>query len=94
MSNIITQLSPAERALLHQALLFFKEHSQEAFAETIVKDHSTIYKEFYKYAETTTTDLMNKLFADCLIDDMEFIKHFNKQWIAKQNELNGKTVMV
>lgn len=90
MTNFTDQLTPAERALLHTALLFFKEHAQEAFSETIVKDQSNIYKEFYKYAETTTNDLMNKIFAECFIDDMDFIKQFNKQWIAAKNMINEK----
>lgn len=81
-------LTPTDRALLHCAILFFKEHSQAAFADCATNENAPLYKEFYNFLQQQSSALHNKLFAEVHVEDTDFIKCFNQQRIANKPQAN------
>lgn len=77
-STLINDFTPAQRALLHACITFFKNNTQQAFTETIEKNKSPLYKLFYSYTTEQLNELEQRLFAECFIDDLDFVKHFNE----------------
>lgn len=84
MNAVINELTPAQRALLHSSLLYMKNNIKQEFADIVLNGESDLYMEFYTYTEKQITDLLNTLFAECFIDDMEFIQHFKAAYKAKK----------
>lgn len=77
----ITDLSPAEQSLIYNALLFFKQNAEDAFAECITTSgHPTVNRIFFAHAEKSVKDIINKLFAETFIDELDFVKHFHKNF--------------
>ena len=88
MTSIINQLEPNERALLYTAMLFFKNRSEQSLAESMLTPTTTALREFYKYTDNEAKALMNKLFAECFPEDLEFVKHFNTYWKNQHTDNN------
>jgi hypothetical protein len=91
MNAVINELTPAQRALLHAALENFKEGIEQNFEKMILNGGDNLYKEFYAFTQEEIRNLQNKLFAECFIDDMNFMDHFNKQFQLKK-ELQAQAV--
>lgn len=79
--TLTNHFSPAERALLHATLLHIKEQNQEQqIADSINRNsQAKLYKEFQTFTDATLNELLQKLFHDCFLEDLDFIKQFAKQ---------------
>lgn len=89
--TIITETSPEQRALLYNALLFFKTHAQEAFAESVIQDDSKLFKDFYRHTDKELQQLINDLFADTHIDELDYIRQFNRQYIKGSGFISNQS---
>lgn len=78
-----TELKPAHACLLYNALIFFKENAEAAFAETIMNpgNHPAYQRQFFKHTETEAKNLIDIIFGNATnVDEMEFIKDFNRNY--------------
>jgi hypothetical protein len=91
--TLTNDFTTAERALLHATLLHIKE--QNATQRAIEKMNNIkvakIFHEFASFTDTTMDQLIEKLFHDCFLEDMDFIKEFAKQ---RNSALASNTVLV
>lgn len=78
MNTLTNELQPNERALLYTAMLFFKRQNEQCLSTAILSDQDKILKDFHKYTDTQTKQLINKLFGDCFPEDLEFLSYFNQ----------------
>jgi hypothetical protein len=86
MNAVINQLTPASRALLHAALEHFKNNIKQEFANVVLSGESELYREFFTYIHTEVIALENTLFADCFIEDLEFMQHFKAHYKTKKQK--------
>jgi hypothetical protein len=77
--TLTNHFTTAERALLHATLLHIKEQNAIQKAIDKIDNPSNVLKEFYNFTEATMDQLIEKLFHDCFLEDLDFIKEFAKQ---------------
>ncbi len=75
----LQNLSTEQKSLLYAALLFYKSHAEEAHAEVIINDRSPIAKKFFALVEQTVKELMQELFGETHIDELDFTRSFNQR---------------
>lgn len=88
--TLTNDFTPAQRAFLHQALIHIKEqNADQKVIDTITPDRpAKIFQEFQQFADNTIEELLQKLFHDCFLEDLDFVKHFAKQ---RNSVLNSNT---
>lgn len=89
--SIIDNLTPGQQALLHGALVYFKEHIETALAHHTLSDGPVLYRRFFDYSEKEVKELIAVLFADTFIDQENFIKEFNDYHIVRYGKKTETT---
>lgn len=78
MPNITDHLTRPEISLLYNALLYYKEQSENALASAVLHNGGQLQKDLFKYVEQSTKALLQKIFGETFIDELELTEHFNK----------------
>ena len=81
----IETLTPAQRALLHSALMFLKQNAKSSFSAAVITGSSPVYQEFYSFTQREIKQLMQLLFGNCIVNEEDFIKHFNDEYLSALN---------
>lgn len=82
MQSIIENLTQKERAMLHTALRAFKQSAEQCFAATSNTIQNSMTKRFYKDTQDNCTNLSNKLFSDCFVEDLDYMEQYAKELSA------------
>lgn len=82
-SLLIDALTPAQRAMLHNALIIQQHAIADEKHSTHDSDMQPVLKErcimYYDFVLEQNKLLCNQLFAECFIDDLEPLQHFVQQ---------------
>lgn len=88
MTAIINELTVFERALLHHSLCTSRMHLEDRVSKTIEAGNSELAA-YYTNTNKELTELMNKMFAECFLEDLlyseQYIKKFSPSLESKNN---------